>query len=87
MYQKRKEMGQSVRTTGGRNKYQGVNMRCYRCGGVMIYQKFYGDWEYFFGWKCVPCGEIVDRVVLENGRSSVALDPRAHRGAPLREKE
>jgi hypothetical protein len=41
-------------------------MRCYRCGGVMIYEKFYGDCEYFFGWKCIFCGEIVDSVILEN---------------------
>ena len=33
--------------------------RCYRCGGVMIHGKFYGDWEHFLGWKCVSCGEIV----------------------------
>ena len=41
-------------------------MKCYRCDGVMIYEKFYGDCEHFFGWKCVSCGEIVDPVILEN---------------------
>jgi hypothetical protein len=41
-------------------------MRCHRCGGVMICEKFYGDLEYFFGWKCISCGEIVDEVILEN---------------------
>lgn len=61
-------------------------MGCYRCGGVMIYEKFYGDCEHFFGWRCISCGEIVDRVILENRRSSAALGPRAQRGAPLHEK-
>jgi hypothetical protein len=44
-------------------------MRCYRCGGVMIFEKFYGDGEYFFGWKCIFCGEVVDQVILENRQS------------------
>jgi hypothetical protein len=41
-------------------------MKCLRCDGVMIYDKFYGSFEYFWGWKCVICGEIVDQVILEN---------------------
>jgi hypothetical protein len=32
----------------------------------MIYDKFYGPHKQFWGWKCVICGEIVDRVVMEN---------------------
>jgi len=32
----------------------------------MIYDKFYGPREQFWGWKCVICGEIVDRVVVES---------------------
>ncbi len=41
-------------------------MKCYRCGGVMVYEKFYGIAEEFFGWRCIFCGEIVDQVILEN---------------------
>lgn len=41
-------------------------MRCYRCGGVMTYEKFSGDCEHFFGWRCISCGEIIDPVILEN---------------------
>lgn len=41
-------------------------MRCFRCNGVMTYNKFYGPHDYFWGWKCVICGEIVDHVILEN---------------------
>ncbi len=41
-------------------------MRCHRCKGIMIFEKFYGDCEHFFGWRCVVCGEIVDQVILEN---------------------
>jgi len=41
-------------------------MNCYRCGRVMFYEKFYGPHEHFLGWKCIFCGEIIDRVILEN---------------------
>ncbi len=41
-------------------------MKCHRCGGIMVYEKFYGISEEFFGWRCVFCGEIVDQVILEN---------------------
>jgi hypothetical protein len=45
---------------------ENVLMKCLRCNSVMIYDKFYGHYEYFWGWKCVICGEIVDQVILEN---------------------
>ncbi len=32
----------------------------------MAYEQFYGGNEYFWGWRCIFCGEIVDDVVLEN---------------------
>ena len=41
-------------------------MKCHKCGGVMTYEKFYGNAEDFFGWRCIICGEIVDPVILEN---------------------
>jgi len=41
-------------------------MRCNRCGGMMSCEEFYGHWQHFFGWRCIVCGEIIDRVILEN---------------------
>ena len=41
-------------------------MSCHRCGGNMIYQKFYGHCEHFFGRRCIICGEIIDQVIFEN---------------------
>jgi hypothetical protein len=43
-----------------------IIMKCQRCGGIMILEKFYGTTEVFFGWRCIACGEIVDQVILEN---------------------
>ena len=46
-----------------RNKEKDV-MRCLRCGGRMIFEKFYDVNNVFFGWHCVICGEILDPVIL-----------------------
>jgi hypothetical protein len=35
-------------------------MKCLLCNSVMIYDKLYGLYEYFEGWKCLIRGEIVD---------------------------
>jgi hypothetical protein len=40
------------------------DMRCLRCGGKMIFEKFYDVSNTFFGWRCVICGEILDPVIL-----------------------
>jgi hypothetical protein len=47
-------------------------MTCHRCEGTMIHEKFYGIQEHFWGWRCILCGDIVDRTVLEN-RNSMAV--------------
>jgi hypothetical protein len=43
-----------------------ISTKCSRCGGTMIYDKFYGHNEDFWGLKCIICGEIIDSVILEN---------------------
>ena len=43
-------------------------MRCRKCGGPMSYEKFYGQSEHFFAWRCIISGEIVDQVIFENRR-------------------
>jgi hypothetical protein len=47
--------------TGNQNKNI---MSCQRCGGRMIFEKFYDVNNIFFGWHCVICGEILDPVIL-----------------------
>ena len=46
--------------------------RCHRCESIMVYQKFYGSQEHFWGWRCICCGDIVDQIILDN-RSSMAV--------------
>jgi hypothetical protein len=39
-------------------------VRCERCGGRMIAEKFYDINNVFWGWHCIICGEILDPVIL-----------------------
>lgn len=39
-------------------------IRCQRCNGRMIFEKFYGGNDVFFGWHCLMCGDILDGVIL-----------------------
>ena len=41
-----------------------TGVRCLRCGGRMIFEKFYDINNTFFAWHCVICGEILDPVIL-----------------------
>ena len=46
------------------SKMKRMGMTCQRCGGRMIFEKFYDVNNVFFGWHCVICGEILDAVIL-----------------------
>ena len=64
--------GRKLRVVPARHSIgEGDIMKCHRCNGMMIYEKFYGDSEYFMGWRCVTCGEIVDETILENRLQSI----------------
>jgi len=41
-------------------------MKCSKCGGMMVFEKFYSQEDRFFGWRCISCGEIIDPTILEN---------------------
>jgi hypothetical protein len=49
-------------------------MKCYRCGSVMVIERFYGPGENFLGWRCIQCGEILDEVILENRQAGTGRD-------------
>jgi hypothetical protein len=51
-------------------------MRCHRCQGWMVQERFYGPGLPFLGWRCVHCGEILDPLIWENrihGRKSMRM--------------
>ena len=41
-------------------------IRCPRCNGVMVYERFQDMLDLFYAWRCLNCGEIVDPVVARN---------------------
>jgi hypothetical protein len=51
-------------TAMARSKERKIGMTCRRCGGRMIFEKFYDVNNVFFGWHCVICGDILDAVIL-----------------------
>ncbi len=51
-------------------------IRCPRCNGVMVYERFQDMLDLFYAWRCLNCGEIVDPVVARN-RGMEGLDKKA----------
>lgn len=41
-------------------------MRCPRCDGAMVFERFQATMEVFYAWRCLNCGEIMDPVVARN---------------------
>ena len=50
---------------------KGCQMKCHRCGSVMVYERFLGRTENYSGWRCIWCGEIIDEVIMENRQPGV----------------
>ncbi len=42
--------------------------RCDRCKSMMVHEQYYGPNDYFWGWRCICCGDIIDSTILENRR-------------------
>lgn len=51
---------------------EGVKMKCSKCGGLMISQRFADYFITFYGWKCLNCGSIVDKTIVQNRLNSSA---------------
>lgn len=43
-------------------------MKCIRCQGLMVHDRFSDllDSVDFEGWRCIPCGAIIDQVIIQN---------------------
>jgi ssDNA-binding Zn-finger/Zn-ribbon topoisomerase 1 len=48
------------------NRKEGSIMKCTKCGGFMVSQRFADYFITFYGWKCVNCGSIVDKTIVQN---------------------
>ncbi len=47
-----------------RSAGKNYEMRCQRCGGRMVFEKFYAENNFYTGWRCMICGDILDPVIL-----------------------
>ncbi len=61
-----------------------MKMLCTRCRGLMVRDRFIDKLDdtgkrWFWGWRCIACGEIVDPVILINRVSPVVYKGHARR--------
>lgn len=52
-------------------------MKCPRCNGLMIYERYQDMLEVFYAWRCVICGEVLDDVVIKNRDEKKGDDKKA----------
>ena len=54
-----------------------IKMKCPKCDGLMFFEKFLDMGEsshyFFYGWRCITCGSIVDSTIMKNRVSPVAV--------------
>jgi DNA-directed RNA polymerase subunit RPC12/RpoP len=64
--EKRRRSGLRRRKLTGKRFVGEALVRCHRCSGIMVNQRFYGPGKPFWGWRCLLCGEIFDPLISEN---------------------
>ena len=45
-------------------------MKCPKCEGLMFLERLSDFFLTFYAWKCVNCGAIMDRTILNNRKKS-----------------
>ena len=38
------------------------SMKCHRCGSIMTFKKFFDYGGHSWGWECIFCKEIIDKI-------------------------
>ena len=46
-------------------------MKCPKCSGLMMRERFADFFLIFYAWKCVNCGSIVDETISDNQKKPV----------------
>jgi PHP family Zn ribbon phosphoesterase len=47
-------------------------MKCPKCTGIMMLERFSDFFLVFYAWKCINCGGMIDRTIANNRRKSLA---------------
>ncbi len=57
-------------------------MDCPRCDGLMVREQVSDFFDEVNAWRCVNCGAMVDRLILRNHGTTVALKKQPRRTTP-----
>ncbi len=48
-------------------------MPCPKCSGLMYLERLSDFFVIFHVWKCINCGALMDKTILDNRRKSLAV--------------
>ncbi len=48
-------------------------MKCPKCSGLMYLERLSDFFVIFNVWKCINCGALMDKTILDNRRKSLAV--------------
>ena len=57
----------------GFTELEGVSMRCEKCKGLMVRERFSDYFLIVYAWKCINCGAIVDSTITHNQKKHPAV--------------
>lgn len=49
---------------------KGATMKCPKCEGLMYLERLSDFFIVFHAWKCINCGALMDRTILNNQKKS-----------------
>jgi len=52
---------------------KGAAMRCEKCKGLMVRERFSDYFLIVYAWKCINCGAIVDSTITHNQKKHPAV--------------
>ncbi len=48
-------------------------MKCPKCSGLMYLERLSDFFVIFNVWKCINCGALMDKTIMDNRRKSLAV--------------
>ncbi len=58
-------------------------MECPKCSGLMYMERVNDSIAIFSVWKCINCGNIIDKTIIENRQNSLAVLGASKRGPTI----
>lgn len=50
-------------------------MRCEKCKGLMVRERFADYFLVVYAWKCINCGAILDATIAQNKKKHLPVGP------------